>query len=254
MRISLKGKIALVTGASRGIGKEISETLAINGATVVLVGRDENTLSEIVKKLRLLGGSAEFLVCDISEISNVASLVNKCLQNNLIPNILVNNLGGVNKSQSWDSYVSFESVFRLNFLTAYELTRQLLPFFLEMESARIINIGSVSARNGLNGIPYAVSKSALETFTLFAARDIARKNPGVVMSMVAPGPISVDGKYLASLERNDPEKLGVWLDKNNVSAGRLGKVQEVANLVLFLASEHAAFLHGAVIPIDGATF
>ena len=254
MQLNMAGKTALITGASGGIGRNVAEKLALEGVHVGLVGRNKKTLIEVVKGIRLSGGKADYFVYDISETSNVEMLVADCIERGLIPDILVNNLGGVNKSKSWDSFESVEQAFRLNFLAAYELVRQLLPYLEKMESGRIVNIGSVSTKNGLNGFPYVVSKAALEAFTLFAARDIAKKSPNVVMTMVSPGPTSVSGKYLTNLEENNPQALQDWLAQNNVSARRLGKVEEIADLILFLVSERASYMHGSIVSIDGATY
>jgi len=254
MQLNLAGKVALVTGASGGIGRTVAEKLALEGVRVGVVGRNKKTLLEVVEGIRLSGGEAEFFVYDISDTANIELLMADCIKRELIPSILINNLGGVNNSKSWDSYESVEQAFRLNFLAAYELLRQLLPYLEKMDSGRIVNIGSVSTKNGLNGFPYVVSKAALEAFTLFAARDIAKRNPNLVMTMVSPGPTAVSGKYLTNLGESNPPALKDWLEQNNVSAGRLGKVEEIADLILFLASDRASFMHGSIVSIDGATY
>ena len=254
MQLNLAGKVALVTGASGGIGRAVVEKLALEGVRVGLVGRNKKTLLEVVEGIRRSGGEAEFFVYDISDTANIELLMADCMKRELIPSILINNLGGVNNSKSWDSYESVEQAFRLNFLAAYELLRQLLPYLEKMDTGRIVNIGSVSTKNGLNGFPYVVSKAALEAFTLFAARDIAKRNPNLVMTMVSPGPTAVSGKYLTNLGESNPPALKDWLEQNNVSAGRLGKVEEIADLILFLASDRASYMHGSIVSIDGATY
>ncbi len=254
MQLGIEGKSALITGASRGIGRGIAEKLASEGVHVGLVGRNEELLLEVVEGIRFSGGKAESFVYDVSDLPNVEKLLNDCFERGFNPDILINNLGGVDGSKNWDSYVDVEAVFRLNFLAAYELVRQLLPHLEKAEWGRIVNIGSLSTKNGLNGIPYVISKSALETFTVFAARDIAQRNPKIVMNMVSPGATSVSGKYLEKLERTDPIALQSWLTENNVSAGRLCKTEEIADLVLFLCSDMAAYMHGSIVSIDGATY
>lgn len=148
MQLNINGKVALVTGASRGIGRAIAEKLAQEGVHLCLVGRNEETLLEVAEGIRFSGGRAECFVYDITDISNVEKLVGECAKRNLIPDILINNLGGVNGSKDWDSYELVEQVFRLNFLTAYELVRQLSPHFEKMDWGRIVNIGSVSTKVG----------------------------------------------------------------------------------------------------------
>ena len=254
MQLNMAGKTALITGASGGIGRNVAEKLALEGVHVGLVGRNKKTLIQVVEGIRLSGGKADYFVYDISETSNVEILVADCIERGLVPDILVNNLGGVNKSKSWDSFESVEQAFRVNFLAAYELVRQLLPYLEKMECGRIVNIGSVSTKNGLNGFPYVVSKAALEAFTLFAARDIAKKSPNVVMTMVSPGPTAVSGKYLTNLEENNPQALQDWLAQNNVSARRLGTVEEIADLILFLVSDRASYMHGSIVSVDGGSY
>jgi NAD(P)-dependent dehydrogenase (short-subunit alcohol dehydrogenase family) len=254
MQLGMNGKRALITGASRGIGRTIAEKLALEGVHVGLVGRNEELLLQVVEGIRISGGKAEALVYDISYLPNVERLLTDCLKKEFIPDILINNLGGVDGSKNWDSYDVVERVFRLNFLTAYELVRQLLPHLEKMEWGRIVNIGSLSTKNGLNGIPYVISKSALEAFTVFAARDIAQKNPKVVMTMVSPGATAISGKYLDKLQNTNPEALQNWLAENNVSAGRLCQREEIADLVIFLCSDMASYMHGSIVTIDGATY
>lgn len=254
MQLNMANKIALITGASRGIGRTVAERLAREGVHVGLVARNKEMLLEVAEGIRLSGGKAEYFVYDLSDISNVSKLVEDIIERNLVPDILINNLGGVNGSKNWDSYEILEQVFRLNFLAAYELVRRLLPYFEKMEWGRIVNLGSVSTKSGLNGIPYVISKSALEAFTIFSARDIAQRNPNVVMTMVSPGPTAVGGKYLDNLRKTNPEALQSWLAQNNVSAGRLGKTEEIADLILFLVSDMASYMHGSIVSIDGASY
>jgi 3-oxoacyl-[acyl-carrier protein] reductase len=254
MQLGITGKTALVTGASRGIGRTIAEKLAAEGVRVGLVGRNEELLLEVVEGIRFSGGKAESFVYDVSDLPNVENLLTDCFKRGFNPDILINNLGGVDGSKNWDKYDLVERLFRLNFLAAYELVRQLLPHLEKTGWGRIVNIGSLSTKNGLNGIPYVISKSALETFTIFAARDIAQRNPNIVMTMVSPGATAVSGKYLERIERTDPVALQNWLIQNNVSAGRLCKTEEIADLVLFLCSDMAAYMHGSIVSIDGATY
>jgi NAD(P)-dependent dehydrogenase (short-subunit alcohol dehydrogenase family) len=254
MEISLSNKTALITGASRGIGRAIALKLASVGIKVAIVGRNEVLLSELVNKIRLNGGTAEYFAFDLTKAANVTNLLEACLEKDITPNILVNNLGGVAGSKDWDSYEVIEQIFQLNFLSSYELVRQLLPHFVENNWGRVVNIGSVSTKTGMNGIPYVVGKSALEAFTKFGSRDLAQRNPNIVMTMVSPGATSVEGKYLESLERNNPKALQDWLEENNVPARRLLEVEEIANLVLFLVSDKGAFMHGSIVAIDGGSF
>ena len=254
MQLNIANKIALITGSSRGIGRTVAEKLAQEGVHVGLVARDKEMLLEVSEGIRASGGKAEYFVYDLSDISNVSKLVKDLIERDLVPNILINNLGGLNGSKDWDSYEIVEQVFRLNFLAAYELVRRLLPYFEKMEWGRIVNLGSLSTKTGLNGIPYVISKSALETFTIFSARDIAQRNPNVVMTMVSPGPIAVPGKRLDTLRKTNPKALQSWLAQNNISAGRLVETEEIADLILFLVSDMASYMHGSIVSIDGASY
>lgn len=254
MDLNLHNKAALITGASRGIGRAIALKLASEGVRVGLVARNEKLLSEIVNEIELGGGIADYFLFDLSKTININGLISACRERNFAPDILINNLGGVAGSKDWDSYEVVEQVFQLNFLSSYELVRQFIPHFVENNWGRIINVGSLSTKTGMNGIPYVVSKTALEAFTKFASRDLAQQNPNIVMTMVSPGATSVKGKYLESLQNSNPVALEAWLVENNVPARRLLEEEEIANLVLFLVSEKGAYMHGSIVSIDGGSF
>jgi 3-oxoacyl-[acyl-carrier protein] reductase len=118
---------------------------------------------------------------------------------------------------------------------------------------RIVHFGSLSTKTGMNSLPYVVAKSALVSFVKFAANRIGFIDSNVVMTAIAPGPVSVPGKYLNKLESETPEKLSKWLLENKIPAKRLVRIDEIVNLITFVVSEKGDYMNGSVIEIDSGT-
>jgi 3-oxoacyl-[acyl-carrier protein] reductase len=250
----LVGKTVLITGASRGIGKQIAIAFARNASNVVLVARSASNLKEICEEIKQEGGNATYFSADFSSLDAAIQVLNFCGTQNIQPDVIINTLGGVFGSKTWGDPEEFERLYRLNFISAYSITKEFLPILKEKVWARLIYFGTVSTENGLNSMPYVVSKAALDSFVKFASRELAKLNPGIVSTMIRPGPIKVPGKYLSKLSVTNKTALDAWLLENNVSAGRLGEMNEIADLALFLASDKASFMHGSIIDINGGSF
>jgi 3-oxoacyl-[acyl-carrier protein] reductase len=242
---------ALITGASGGVGRAAAFALSRAGIKVVLVGRNEDKLKAIQKDIILSGGSAEYVIVDFSAQNSVEELFVQLQSRDLTPQILINSLGGVFESRDWSDINIYRNVYRLNTEVAIELTNRAYPLMSKMGWGRIIHFGSLSTKTGMNSLPYVIAKSALMSFVKFAANRYATINSKVVMSAIAPGPISVPGKYLNKLESESPEKLLDWLLENKIPVMRLVKIEEVINLVVFLISESGDYMHGSILEIDG---
>lgn len=239
----LKGKVALITGASRGIGRAIALKFASEGADVaVLYAGNAEKAQEVVMKAREYGVKAEAFQCDVTDFAAVKATVDAVKNALGTIDILVNN-AGITK----DALVmtmkeeAFDEVIATNLKGAFNLIRHCTPIFVKRRSGRIINISSVA---GLMGNPgqanYAASKAGLIGLTKSVARELASR--GVCCNAIAPGFIQTD--MTENIAKENPLLAGIPL-------GRVGQPEEIAALAAFLASDNAGYITGEVIRIDG---
>ena len=244
LKVDLSGQVALVTGASQGLGQAMAIELAGNGATVICVARNAEKLAQTVATITAAGGSAEAITCDVKDGAKVDQLVEAVVAKWKRLDILVNNAGITRDTllprmsdAEWDDVI--ETNLRGTFLFARAASR----IMMRARYGRIINISSVS---GLIGNPgqtnYSASKAGLIGLTRSLSRELAKRN--VTVNAVAPGFIESD------MTRTLGDAL---LDevKKHIPARRLGKPAEVAAAVLFLASPAAAYITGCVLTVDG---
>ena len=239
-----EGKVALVTGSTRGLGKAIAERLAREGAAVVVTGRQSEAAERVAAELRERGGKAAGFALDVASAQSVDAVV-EAVELALGPvDILVNNAGIVRdqllvrmSEEEWDA------VFETNVKGAYLCSRRVLRGMIKKRWGRIINISSVV---GLIGNPgqanYAATKAALIGFTKSLAREVASR--GITVNAVAPGFIASDMTDALS----DAQKAAL---AEKIPQGRIGRPEEVAACVAFLASDEAAYITGHTLAVDG---
>ncbi len=248
MKLDLAGKVALVTGASRGIGRAIALALAEAGAKVgVNYAASSEAAEEVVSRIKKAGGEALAVRFDVSQAGEVLEGVQK-LKETLGPvDILVNNAGITKdtlllrmKEEDW------EAVLAVNLKGAFLCTKAVLQGMMKRRFGRIINISSVIAFSGNVGqTNYAASKAALIGFTKSLAREVASR--GITVNAVAPGFIETD------MTAKIPEKIKETL-VSQIPLGRVGKPEEVSPAVVFLASEAASYITGQVIHVNGGIY
>ena len=238
--------MALVTGASRGIGAAIAKTLARQGATVIAAARGSNaeaTVADIV----LLGGKAEAASLDVTDPSTVDSVVSGALSRHQHIDILVNNAGITRdqlmmrmKRDDWDAVIA------TNLTAAYSCTQAVLRPMIKQRGGRIVTISSVVGQMGNAGqVNYAASKAGLIGMAKALAREVASR--GITVNVVAPGLIDTD--MTRALATGSSEH---WAAQ--IPLGRLGTPEDVANTVCFLASDEAAYITGQVIAVNGGMY
>lgn len=241
----LAGKVALVTGASRGIGRAIARALADRGAAVLVNynGSRERAL-EVVKEITESGGQAEAVGCDVSDYSACGKMAEEIIRKYARLDILVNNAGitrdGLIMRMSEEDY---DSVIDTNLKGAFNTIRHLSKYFLKQRSGRIINISSVSGVAGNPGqANYSASKAGLIGLTKSVAKELAGK--GVRVNAVAPGFIETEMTGKLPDKARDAALMAI-------PAGRMGTVEDVADTVAFLAGRGADYITGQVICVDG---
>jgi 3-oxoacyl-[acyl-carrier protein] reductase len=235
----LENKVAVVTGAGRGIGKAIALKLAGEGARVACCGR---TLANVDETAKEIAGKA--FAVDVADSKQVAEATEKILKEFGRVDVLVNN-AGVTRDQLLMrmSDKDWDTVLDTNLKGAFNFTKALARAFLKQRAGRIINISSIIGLTGNAGqTNYAASKAGLIGFTKSVARELASR--GITANAVAPGFIVTD--MTGALGAEAKEAL-----KSRIALGRLGSAEDVANVVLFLASDMASYVTGQVITVDG---
>ncbi len=251
MELDLGGKVALVTGGSRGLGRHCALSLAREGADVAICGRTPQTLEAAAAELAALGARVATVVGDVGERSDIGR-IHAAATAALGPvDILVNNVGGTRSREdiSGTGLDDFAGTFDLNLFGGYELTRLALPHMRERGWGRIINIASIWGREYGGNISYMAAKAALIAATKHAAVSLGRH--GILVNSIAPGSISHPGGTWERFQRDSPpEAVRDFIDRN-LPLGRFGWPEPVGDLVAFLASDRAGMITGACIPVDG---
>jgi NAD(P)-dependent dehydrogenase (short-subunit alcohol dehydrogenase family) len=236
----LDGKAALITGASRGLGRAIALALGSAGAKLALVGRDKAKLEETAAE----AGSAEtsIFVTDVSDEAQVAALAQQAGR----VDILVNNAGIASRKHLVDlTLTEWRDVIETNLTSVFLMCRAFVPQMRERKWGRIVNLASIMSHVSLPGrVPYSSSKAGVLGLTRALALELA--TDGVTVVAISPGPFATD---LTTDLRNNPEMNQQFL--NSVPMGRWGAAKDVGDLALFLCSEAAGYITGTDILIDG---
>src|SRR3989442_14251276 len=242
--MKLEGRVALVTGASQGIGHACALALAGQGASVAVAARNQQKLDELVAQITAGGGKAAAFVMDVADEEQIKSGIKSALGQFGKIDILVNNAGIARdqlvmrmKRADWDT------VLNTNLTSAYLCIQQVIGSMLKQHWGRIINITSVFGQMGQAGqVNYASSKAGLIGLTMAIAREVASRN--ITCNAVAPG--FIETAMTAALPENLKQE-AVKL----IPLGRVGAPEDVANAVAFLASEEASYITGHVLNVNG---
>ncbi len=256
MNLGLTGKKALVCGGSSGLGFAVAEALCREGADVMIVSRSQEKLAEAAQKISSLTGKAPAtFACDLSTSAGVAMLTGHLKKESGPVEILVNNVGGPAPSTAAaTSAEAWRSGFEQLFMSTASLTQTLLPAMREKKWGRIITITSTSVIEPIDHLAVSSSmRSAVTAFSKTLAREVARDN--VTVNTVLPGVIHtarIESLRAAKAER-EGSTLQVEMEKTarEIPAGRMGRPEELAGLVTFLASTQASYITGQQIAVDG---
>ncbi len=256
MELGLKGKVVLITGASRGIGRAIALAFAGEGCRLALASRTAHVLAAVAEEVEGLGAEARHWVTDVTDPTQVTTLVEHACRDLGGIDVLVNNVGaGLPKAFEAVSDEEWERIVNLNLLSAIRMSRALLPHMRERGGGQIINIAALSGRvPRLGQIASNAAKAALINFTESLAAEVARQ--GIRVNAVCPAAILTERwqKRVAQYGKEHGlsfEQAMTEMANKAIPLGRFGLPEEVASAVVFLASERAGFITGVSIFVDG---
>ena len=242
--LSLAGRTAVITGAGNGIGAATARAFAQAGAHVALLDRDSAAVTRTAEEIGLSGGEALPFTADVTDSFAVEGLLDRVAEEWGRLDVVINNAGIVRDATLEDvTDEDWDATLDVNLKGAMIVTRAAVPHMLRRGHGRILSASSLVARTGNYGqTAYAASKAGIIGMTRVWARELGPK--GITANVVAPGFIDTD------MVKSVPPKV-VEQIKTRVPAGRLGRPEEVANVYLFLASDLASFINGAVVGVDG---
>lgn len=250
----LSGKIALVTGGTKGIGKAIADKLASLGTTVVITARkpSEDNIEH------------HFIAADLTDSSDIAELARNLIEKYGTPDILVNNVGGTSSPAGGFQMLSNEDWHRdveLNLLASIRLDKAIVPKMIEKNAGVVIHISSVNGKIPLyqSNFSYGVMKSALNAYSKTLANEVAKE--GIRVNTVSPGMVRTTAmetflqSYAQSIRKTVAEATQQIMDGlGSVPMNRLAEPEEIASMVAFLVSDGASYVTGANMLVDGGTF
>lgn len=257
MEVALAGRIAIVTGASKGIGREIALELAASGADLVVNARGRDALEAVAEELRRHGRAVETVAADVATPAGAAQVVEQARARFGRIDILVNNAGKGSPKKILDlTEEDWQASFELNFMSAVRLSLACVPLMQAAGGGRIINISSrVGRQPDPYFAPYAAAKAALINFTKSLANAFSKD--GILSNCIVPGLIRTEAveeaaeRSAAATGKTVAEVYEATLAKRPIPVGRLGEPADVAGLVVFLASTRASWITGSTFTVDG---
>lgn len=246
MNVDLKGRTAVITGGSRGLGEAMAKTLASAGAEIALVARDRARMERVRGDIAAKGGSAEVFVADVTQENEVAKLVEAIKSRCGRPQILINNAGiNLRKNLVEFTLEEFRSVLDASLISTFLMCRAFVPGMIGTEYGRILNMTSIMSHVSLAGrAAYSAAKAGLLGLTKALALELA--SAGITVNGISPGPFKTDMNVAVM---NDAEASAQFLA--SLPVGRWGKVEEIGALACYLCSDEASFITGTDILIDG---
>ena len=239
MDLGISGKTALVTGASVGIGRAIAKSLAAEGVRLAVVARRRELLETLQTEI---GAGLVIIEADLMEDSAPSRIADAALQGLGSVDILVNNAGGSRKFKLDTDEAQWNEAMTLNFTRQRQLTHKLLEQMMARNWGRIVSITGKSEPEGINGAFCA--KAAMHSWSKGLSREVGKH--GITVNCIPPGRIISE-----QILRNYTPEYRQWQSEHEIPVGEYGQPEDLANLVVFLASQRARYITGAVIPVDG---
>ena len=249
MDLGLTNKVAMISGASRGIGRAIALGLAAEGCRLSLCARGKEQLDKTAQEVGEQANDVLATALDVTQETEARGWVEATQRRFGGVDILINNVGGSRPGGNLDATRSdWQAGFALNFFSALDLCRLVVPAMQERQSGCVINITSIYGREWGGPMTYNAAKAAMISLSKEMARELAPQ--GIRVNSVAPGSILFSGGAWERRQKENPEAIAAFV-KAELPAGRFGKPEEVADVVVFLASERANWVSGACLTVDG---
>ncbi len=249
MDIKIEGKIALITGAGRGLGEGICRSLAREGARIVACSRTESDLKALLNNLGDEDNKHCYIGLDLSKKEDIHKLIDFIRDNNLSPDIIVNNVGGnLGFTDPLGGVDEWHQVMALNVEVALILNREFIPEMQVKKWGRICHVSSISALENQGPPAYCAAKAALNAYVRSLGRYVSPDN--VVLTSVMTGAVFTEGGYWDMASKNRPEHVEKYL-MERMAIKRFGTVEEISELVTFLCSDLSSFCIGSCFLVDG---
>jgi len=248
LELGLKKKIALITGAGRGLGESVALLLAREGVTLIVVSRTKKDLIKLINKTKNPNNHF-FFVTDLSKESETKKMIINIKKKKIIPDIIINNAGGtLNINNILASPSDWRKVFRLNLENSIQINNAFIPYMKKKKWGRICHISSIASLENQGPPSYCAAKAALNAYVRSVGRSLSPQN--IVMSTVLPGAILTKDGYWDKQIKFFPSKTKKFL-KNRMAIKRFGRVEEISEFIIFLCSKHSSFCAGSQFLLDG---
>lgn len=249
MDLGLNGKVAVVTGGSKGIGRSIVLDFASEGCRIAFSARGIENLEATAKEARERGAELLPIAADMTDSGDVDRLINETVEAFGGIDILVNNVGGSRGGGTWDTLdEDWDMVFDLNLFAAVRTTRLVIPIMRQRGGGRVINISSIYGRESGGAMTYNASKASMISWSKSVSKQLA--SDGILVNVVAPGSVIFPGGSWERKQKEDAAFIANFV-KTEMPLGRFGCPEEVSAMVTFLASARASLMTGTCINVDG---